>query len=44
MFLVVSFSNFTEKFYNRVYSRITKEEAVKYIHEENEMVINIIDL
>ena len=44
MFLVVSYSNFTERFYNRIYSKITKKEAVRCIQKENEEVINIIDL
>ena len=44
MFLVVSYSNYTERFYNRIYSSLTKEEAIKCIQEEKEVVINIIDL
>ena len=44
MFLVVSYSNYTERFYNRKYNTTSKEEAIKDIIQEGEVIINIIDL
>lgn len=44
MFLVVSYDNFSERFYNTEYNNVSKQEAVEAIMKEDDIIINIIDL